>query len=55
MNSAQFDLLTWIMDEAKGKDATDWHLALLVMSINFSAIHTTSIVRHVLNYAQTSF
>jgi len=36
------DLLTWLMDEAKGEEATDRNLTLRVMTINFAAIHTSS-------------
>jgi len=36
------DLLTWLMDEAKGEEGTDRNLTLRVMTVNFAAIHTSS-------------
>ncbi|CAA7265251.1 unnamed protein product [Cyclocybe aegerita] len=37
------DLITWIMDLAKDKEEeSDWDLTLRVLTINFAAIHTSS-------------
>ncbi|KIM38977.1 hypothetical protein M413DRAFT_447338 [Hebeloma cylindrosporum] len=36
------DFLTWLMDEAKGEEATDWYLASRILTVNFTAIHTSS-------------
>ncbi|KAF8959646.1 cytochrome P450 [Flammula alnicola] len=36
------DLLTWLMDEAKGEEATDWYLTSRILTVNFAAIHTSS-------------
>jgi len=54
-NSAQFDLLTWLMDEAKGKEATDWYLTSRILTINFAAIHTSSMVCRFHNYCANQF
>ena len=32
------------MDEAKGEEATDRNLTLRILTINFAAIHTSSMV-----------
>ena len=42
INSAQPNLLTWLLDEGKEEEATD--LTLRILGLNFAAIHTTSIV-----------
>ncbi|KAF9528911.1 cytochrome P450 [Crepidotus variabilis] len=36
------DILSWIMDEAKGEEAEEWYLTSRVLAINAGAIHTTS-------------
>ncbi|KAF8959647.1 cytochrome P450 [Flammula alnicola] len=36
------DLLTWLLDEAKGEEATDWYLTSRILTVNFAAIHTSS-------------
>ncbi|KAF8965810.1 cytochrome P450 [Flammula alnicola] len=36
------DVLTWLMDEAKGKEASDLLLTTRMLTINFAAIHTSS-------------
>ncbi|CAA7264109.1 unnamed protein product [Cyclocybe aegerita] len=36
------DLLSWLMDVAKGKETTDWYLTSRILTVNFSAIHTSS-------------
>ena len=38
------------MDEAKGKEATDWYLTSRILTVNFTAIHTSSMVCRVYNY-----
>jgi hypothetical protein len=40
----QLDFLTWLMDEAKGEEATDWYLTTRILTVNFTAIHTSSMV-----------
>jgi hypothetical protein len=40
----QNDLLSWLLDEAKGPQRTVRQLAMRVLIINFGAIHTTSAV-----------
>jgi len=47
-NSAQPDLLKWLLDEEQEKEVTD--LTLRILAVNFAAIHTSSIVRCVYNY-----
>jgi hypothetical protein len=44
INSMQVDLVTWLMDEAEGKETTDWYFTLRIMTANFVAIHTSSMV-----------
>ncbi|KIM38724.1 hypothetical protein M413DRAFT_447671 [Hebeloma cylindrosporum] len=36
------DILTWMLDEAKGEEATDWYLTARILAVNFAAIHTSS-------------
>ncbi|KAF9528910.1 cytochrome P450, partial [Crepidotus variabilis] len=36
------DLLTWLMDTAKGEETTDWFLTSRILTVNFAAIHTSS-------------
>ncbi|KAF9528912.1 cytochrome P450 [Crepidotus variabilis] len=36
------DALSWLMDEAKGKEAEEWYLSSRILTINFAAIHTSS-------------
>ncbi|KXN88634.1 Ent-kaurene oxidase [Leucoagaricus sp. SymC.cos] len=38
------DLVTWLMDEATGEDATVQNLAMRVLFINFAAMHNTSML-----------
>jgi hypothetical protein len=38
------------MDEAKDEEATDWYLTSRIMTTNFAAIHTTSMVCRFHNY-----
>ena len=40
----QVDLLTWLMDEAKDEETTDWYLTSRILTVNFAAIHTSSMV-----------
>ena len=47
MHSAQLDFLTWLMDEAKGEEASDWFLTTRILNVNVTAIHTSSMVRRV--------
>ncbi|KIM39012.1 hypothetical protein M413DRAFT_12344 [Hebeloma cylindrosporum] len=48
------DLLTWLMDEAKDKEATDWYLTSRMLAINFAAIHSSSMTfTHALYYLAT--
>ena len=42
------------MDEAKGEEATDWYLTSRILTVNFAAIHTSSMVRRFHYYAQTT-
>ncbi|KAF9533018.1 cytochrome P450 [Crepidotus variabilis] len=37
------DMLSWIMDEAKGTETDDWHLTSRILMVNFVAIHTSSV------------
>jgi len=41
-NEKPLDLLTWLMDEAKGEETTDRNLSLRILTVNFAAIHTSS-------------
>ncbi|KAF8153783.1 cytochrome P450 [Crassisporium funariophilum] len=36
------DLLTWLMDEAKDEEVTDLNLTSRILTVNFAAIHTSS-------------
>ncbi|KIM39577.1 hypothetical protein M413DRAFT_447055 [Hebeloma cylindrosporum] len=36
------DLLSWLMDEAKDEETTDWYLTSRILTVNFAAIHTSS-------------
>jgi len=48
------DLITWLLDEAKGKEATDWYLTSRILAVNFAAIHTSSrTFTHALYYLAT--
>ncbi|PPR05227.1 hypothetical protein CVT24_010333 [Panaeolus cyanescens] len=38
------DLLTWFMDEAKGEETSSWALTSRILTLNFAAIHTSSMV-----------
>jgi hypothetical protein len=38
------------MDEAKDEEATDWYLTSRIMTVNFTAIHTSSMVCRFHNY-----
>ena len=38
------DLLTWLMEDAVGKERDPHNLTLRILAINFAAIHTTSMV-----------
>lgn len=38
------DALSWLMDEAKDEERSTYNLALRVLTLNFAAIHTTSMV-----------
>ena len=49
------DLLAWLMDEAKEKEATDWYLTSRMLAINFAAIHSSSMVCCVYDYVQIGF
>ena len=40
----QLDFLTWLMDDAKGEETTDYNLTLRILSVNFAAIHASSMV-----------
>ena len=40
----QNDLITWLLEEAKGPQRTIEQISLRVLGINFAAIHTTSMV-----------
>ncbi|KAJ3514733.1 hypothetical protein NLJ89_g2200 [Agrocybe chaxingu] len=45
------DLLSWLMDEASDKEATDWYLTSRILTVNFAAIHTSSMTfTHALYY-----
>jgi len=48
------NLLTWLMDEAKGEEATDWYLTSRMLAINFAAIHSSSMVGCNHDYVQIS-
>jgi len=52
INSMQMDLLSWLMDDAKEKEATDWYLTSRMLAVNFAAIHTSSMVCCVYDYLQ---
>lgn len=39
------DLLTWLMDEANVDESTDEALTTRLLTVNFAAIHTSSMVR----------
>ncbi|KAF8816993.1 cytochrome P450 [Phlegmacium glaucopus] len=41
-NEKPLDFLTWLMDKAKGEETTDRNLTLRILSVNFAAIHTSS-------------
>jgi hypothetical protein len=43
------------MDEAKDEEATDWYLTSRIMTVNFTAIHTSSMVCRVHNYCPNHF
>ncbi|KAF9535150.1 cytochrome P450 [Crepidotus variabilis] len=38
----QADLLSWLMDAAKGHETEDWYLTSRMLTVQFSAIHTSS-------------
>ncbi|KAF9528914.1 hypothetical protein CPB83DRAFT_835400 [Crepidotus variabilis] len=38
------DMLSWLMDTAEGKEAEEWYLTSRVLTVNFAAIHTSSMV-----------
>jgi hypothetical protein len=40
----QNDMLAWLMDEARGEEKSLRNLTLRVLIVNFSAIHTTTMV-----------
>lgn len=40
----QNDFLAWLMDEAKGYELTTRALVLRLLTLNFAAIHTSSMV-----------
>ena len=42
----QNDMLMWLMSEAKGVERSLEGLARRMLAVNFTAIHTTSIVSH---------
>jgi len=52
INSMQMDFLSWLIDEAKEKEATDWYLTSRMLTVNFAAIHTSSMVCCVCDYLQ---
>lgn len=45
----QNDFLQWLMDYAKGIEARPDYLALRMQLINFASIHSTTVVRCLLN------
>lgn len=38
------DLLSWLMEDAIGKERDPFNLTVRVLTVNFAAIHTTSMV-----------
>ncbi len=42
----QDDMLMWLMSEAKGVERSLEGLARRLLTVNFAAIHTTSLVSH---------
>ncbi|KAJ3504346.1 hypothetical protein NLJ89_g7978 [Agrocybe chaxingu] len=36
------DFLSWLMDEAKDEEQTDWYLNSRILMVNFASIHTSS-------------
>ncbi len=43
-NIQQNDLITWLLKEARGPQRTMQQISLRVLTVNFAAIHTTSMV-----------
>ena len=41
----QNDMLMWLMDEAQGQEQSVRNLAIRILTVNFTAIHTSSMVR----------
>lgn len=50
--SLQNDMLSWLMDEARGEQRTVEALAQRMLSINFVAIHTSSMVNLTIFFLQ---
>lgn len=42
--SLKNDLLSWLMDEAEGEERTVKALTVRILTVNFAAIHTSSMV-----------
>lgn len=42
----QIDMLSWLMDEAQGQERTTESLTRRILTLNFAAIHTSSMVCH---------
>ena len=40
----QNDMLMWLMEEAQGDERSTRNLALRILTVNFAAIHTSSMV-----------
>lgn len=38
----QNDLLSWLLDEAKGEELTNYNLVLRILTLEFASIHTTT-------------
>lgn len=43
--ASQNDMLSWLMNEAKGYQRTVKDYTLRILAINFASIHTSSMVR----------